>query len=226
MRDTLCALLITLVTAVSLDATSGVDAVFSKMDSASPDFTGISADITRINYTKVLDEKLTEAGTIKLRKRGKDLQFRIDFSKPDAKIILFRGRKAEMYFPKLQTVQEYDLGKQRSLVDQFLLVGFGTAGKELSANYKTVYGGEETVAGQKTWKLQLTPLNTKIRENLKQLELWISETGGYPVQQRFIQASGDYNMVTYSSVKLNPVVSDEDLKLKLPKGVKRETPQK
>ena len=54
----------------------------------------------------------------------------IDFTKPNPRTVAFRGRKAEIYYPKLKSVQEYDLGKRSDLLDQFLLVGFGTTGKE------------------------------------------------------------------------------------------------
>ena len=40
-------------------------------------------------------------------------------------------------------------------MDQFLLVGFGTTGQELKANYSMKYVGEETISGQKAWKLEL-----------------------------------------------------------------------
>src|SRR3712207_8497622 len=55
---------------------------------------------------------------IMLKKQGpKDLQVLIDFTRPDAKSVAFRGRKAEVFYPKLKTVQEYDLGKQKGLME-------------------------------------------------------------------------------------------------------------
>ncbi|HYO82136.1 MAG TPA: hypothetical protein VES20_12095, partial [Bryobacteraceae bacterium] len=86
--------------------------------------------------------------------------------------------------------------------------------------------GEETVAGQKTHKLELTPQTANIKDKLRRVDLWISDESAYPVQQRFLQPSGDYYLVTYSGVKVNPALTEEALRLKLPKGVKREYPQK
>jgi outer membrane lipoprotein-sorting protein len=212
--------------ALCAGAAPTVDEVLAKMDAAAPKFNGMSASLSRVTYTSVLDEKSTETGKILLRKRGKDLQVRIDFTKPDPKIVAFRNRKAEIFLPKLNTVQEYDLGKQGDLVDQFLLVGFGTSGRDLKSGYEIKSAGEETIGNQKTWKLELTPTNAKVTDKLRRLELWIDQTGIYPVQQKFLEPSGDYYLFTYSEVKLNPDLSDDDLKLKLPKGVKRETPQK
>ena len=199
--------------------------VLAKLDASAAKFSGLSADLTRVTYTKVLDDKAAESGTIALRKQGRDVQVLITLTKPDEKIVGFRGRKAEIYYPKLKTVQEWDLGKHGALIDQFLLVGFGS-GRDLKAAYGIKYAGDETVAGQPAWKLELTPLGNDVKDKLRRVDLWVSQKDGYPVQQRFVQPSGDYYLATYSNVKLNPALTEEALRLKLPKGVKREYPQK
>lgn len=200
--------------------------VLSKMDAASPRFSSMAASINRVTYTRVLDEKQVESGTVRLRKSGKELQVFMDVTKPDPKLVAFRGRKAEIFLPRTKTVQEYDLGKQGALVDQFLLIGFGATGKELKANYDVKLMGEETVSGQKTYKLQLTPKNAKLKEKLQNVMLWIDDSGTYPVQQQFLELSGDYYLFTYSDIKLNPGLTEDSLRLKLPKGTNREVMNK
>jgi outer membrane lipoprotein-sorting protein len=201
--------------------------VLAKLDEAAPKFNAMTADLTRVSYTAVIDDKSTESGTIVLKKHGpRDLQAMIDFTKPDPRKVAFRGRKAELFYPKLKTVQEYDLGKRTDLLDQFMLVGFGTTGRELKSNYSVRYGGEETVGGKKAHRLELVPSAADRQKTLKQLDLWIASDGWYPVQQKFLQPSGDYYLFTYENVKLNPSLTDAELNLNLPKGVKREFPQK
>jgi outer membrane lipoprotein-sorting protein len=56
--------------------------------------------------------------------------------------------------------------------------------------------------------------------------LWIPESEGYPIQQKFYLAGGDYKLVTYTNVKVNPPLTDGDLRLKVPKNAKRVSPQK
>ena len=65
-----------------------------------------------------------------------------------------------------------------------------------------------------------------LRKNLKKLEMWIADTNVYPVQQKFYLPGGDFRLVTYTNVKVNTGLRDSDLALKLPKDVKRVTPQK
>jgi outer membrane lipoprotein-sorting protein len=40
------------------------------------------------------------------------------------------------------------------------------------------------------------------------------------------QSGGDYILNTYTNMKVNPNLSDSDLKLNVPKNAKRERPQK
>ena len=63
-------------------------------------------------------------------------------------------------------------------------------------------------------------------QRLKKAELWISDVTGLPVQQRFVtSASGDFMLVTYTNVKLNPSLSDSSLKPSLPRDARIEHPQ-
>jgi outer membrane lipoprotein-sorting protein len=112
------------------------------------------------------------------------------------------------------------------MVDQFLLLGFGATGKEVASNYNVKHLGEETIDGQKTVHLELVPKSKKTLDNLRKVELWMAESGSYPVRQKFYQPSGDSTTVTYTDVKLNPALKDEALALKLPAGVKRVYPNK
>jgi outer membrane lipoprotein-sorting protein len=56
----------------------------------------------------------------------------------------------------------------------------------------------------------------KTKGSLKLAELWFGGNG-LVVQQKFLETSGDYTLVTYSNMKPGPV-SEKDLELKLPKG--------
>ena len=142
--------------------------VLSKLDQSAAKFSAMTANITKLSYTKVIDDKSTEEGSIALRKlAARDLQVLIDFKKPDPKTVALHGRKAEIYYPKLKLVQEFDLGKRTDLMDQFLLVGFGTTGQELKANYSIKYGGEEAISGQKAGKLEFSQPSLRAVRNCK-----------------------------------------------------------
>jgi outer membrane lipoprotein-sorting protein len=196
------------------------------MDREAASFRKMTAKLDRTTFTAVIDDRSTESGAIWLMRSGGKVECRGEVTGPDARSIGFRDNKAEIYYPKMKTVQIYDLGKEKSLVDQFLLVGFGSSGKELLKSYTVKAVGEETVGGQKTTHLELTPRSAKVQEQITRIDLWIPLNAGHPVKQKFLQPGGNYYDVVYTDVKVNPDIPDSAFKLNLPAGVKREYPSK
>ena len=132
--------------------------VLNKVDKAAAQFKSVSADIRQVYHVAVINEDTVDTGVMRLKRpRPREHKMLIDITAPDAKTIALEGRKVEVYYPKIKTVQEYDLGKNRGLVDQFLLLGFGSSSKELAAAYTMRVAGPETVAGAASTHLELTP---------------------------------------------------------------------
>ena len=150
----------------------------------------------------------------------------IELTEPDPKSVALQDRKLEIYYPKIKTVQEFDVGKNRELMDQFFLLGFGTPRKELESAYTIRLIGPETVGSLTTTRLELTPKAQDVLQHLNKFELWVSDANGYPAQQKFYLPGGDYMLVTYSDLQLNVNLADSALRLQIPKDVKREYPQK
>lgn len=204
-----------------------LDSVLAKMDRAAASFKSMTAKIKRTAHTAAIDENHTDAGTMSMkRSRSQDTRMLIDLTAPDAKTITLQGHTVDIYLPKIKTVQEFDVGKNRELLDQFLLLGFGSSGKDLTRAYDVTFVGEEAENGRKAAHLQLVPKSPEVLKQLKTIELWLSDANSYPIRQKFNQPSGDYTTVTFSDLKMNPDLPDAALKLKLPKGVKREYPQR
>ncbi len=202
------------------------DQVLARMDAAGASFRGMSAKLRKISHTAIIRESQEESGSILLQKQKKSVLARIDFEKPDVRSIQFRDRKVQIYLPKLNVVQEYDLGRYDSLLSQGLLIGFATPSPELRKNYRVRLMGEEPIGGQAAYRLELEPTTASIKQHFTKIELWIGSAEGLPLQQRLFQPSGDYTQIIYSDMKLEPNLSDERLRLKLPSNVKREYPQK
>lgn len=206
--------------------TESLENVLERMDRAASSFKALSADVKSAQHTAVINEDSVDIGRMLLKRSKRDMRMLVELTQPDLKAIAIQGHKVEIYYPKRKAVEEYDIGERRELLDQFLLIGFGTSGKELSSAYSISVLGADTVAGQAAAHLELAPKSPEVLKNLKKLELWIPESEGYPIQQKFYLAAGDYKLVTYTNVKVNPPLTDGDLKLKAPKDVKREFPQK
>ncbi|HAX41161.1 MAG: outer membrane lipoprotein carrier protein LolA [Bryobacteraceae bacterium] len=208
-------------------AAQSLDATLARMDRAAAGFRGISAQLEQVSHTAVIDDTAVESGTITLyRPKPRDLRMLVEFTKPDERAVSYANRKVQIYYPKIKTVQEYDLGKQGALIDQFLLLGFGTPGSELKRSYEVKHTGRETIEGVECDRLELTPREAEALKHVRRIEIWISEATGQPVRQKVHQPSKDYREIRYTALKLNPPLNDASVRLNLPKGVKRTQPQK
>jgi outer membrane lipoprotein-sorting protein len=206
--------------------------LLTRMDQAAAKFQAMSAKVHYLVHTAVIDDTSEEAGSVRMKKvRAGEVQGIIEFtSDPDRRTVAFEQRKLQVFYPKINTVQIYDLGKHGEQLDQFLMIGFGISGTELAKSFNMKLLGTETVKGstERALKVMLEPKDEEARKILKKAELWIAEPPKqpYPVQEQLYEPSGNYRLVMYSDLNINPPLTEDALKLKLPKGVKTEYPQK
>lgn len=213
---------------VARSAGDELAATLARMDDAGASFKGLSAGIRKVSHTAVINEDTVDTGTIYVKRpKPHDLRMRIDIQPPNPKQVEVSGHLVSIYYPKSNAVEQYDFGgKERGMVDQFLLLGFGSSSKELQNAYSIRLGGPETVAGEKTTRIELTPKSSDALAHLKKVELWISDATGVAVQQKFYEPGGDYSMATYTNIKTDANIPDSAVKLNLPRDVHRQRPQK
>ncbi len=200
-----------------------LDDVLKQMDREQNQFESLTASIERTKVTVVVNDRSTESGQIEVRRDGR---MRIDLISPDQKTILRDGDRIYVYTPKIRRVEEYDLSKHRDLVDQLLLLGFGTSGESLKKSYLITLQGEDSLNGQKVVRLELTPRSDDVRKQISKIELWLNEANWLPAQQQFYETgSGDYSIIRYLNVARNVPISDARFRPAWPKGVTRVKPQ-
>lgn len=199
------------------------ESVLNRMDRSASDFRSLTADIEHIKYTDVVKDTSTETGQIFVRR---DQKMRIDFTKPDPRVILRTGDSLFVYTPKINRVEEYNLGKNRSLVDQYVLLGFGTKSQNMQKSYDIALTGEEEIDQHKTFLLTLTPKSEDVRKQITKIQMWIDSSSWLPIQQKFFEAgSGDYFLSKYSNMMKNLKISDSKFKPDWPKNATRVKPR-
>lgn len=203
-----------------------VQQVLTRMDKAASDFKAMTAQVTHVDHTDILNDDTTESGTVTMKKvQPGEVQGRVDFTVPDQKTITFEKRRIQEYLPKINTLQVFDLDKHGEQLDRFLMIGFGTSGIELAKDYDVTVLGTENIKGQSAIRLQLNPKAAEARQYVQKIELWIPEQGDpYPLREKIFEPSHDYRLVTYNDLKINPPLKPDALQLKLPPGVKIEHP--
>ena len=199
-----------------------LESVFHQIDVQARDFHSVSADIERTKVTVVVNDKSTESGSIEVRGD----RMLLELKAPDPRTILRTGDTLFVYNPGLKRVEEYNLGKNRSLLDQFLLLGFGTNSQEMKKSYLVTLMKEEKIDDRKTIELELTPKMEAVRSQISKIQIWLDESSWLPLQQEFFEAgSGDYSIVRYSRVVKNPDLPDSQFKPHWPKGTEKIHPQ-
>jgi outer membrane lipoprotein-sorting protein len=151
---------------------------------------------------------------------------RIDFINPDLRTILRNGDNLYIFTPKINRVEEYNIGKNRVMADQYLALGFGTKSENLKKNYQVTLVGEEELDGHKTALLELVPNSEDVRKEISKIDMWVDTASWLPLQQKFYEgSSGDYFLSRYKNLMKNLKLSDSKFKPDWPKGTKVEKPR-
>jgi outer membrane lipoprotein-sorting protein len=224
-------LLVTATVESSPSASSPLQEVLDRMDKAASTFRAMSAHVTYVTHTAILNQDDKESGTVVMKKVAPgEVQGLIDFIEPDPRTVQFEKRSLQIYYPKINTVNKWDLGKHGEQLDQFIMIGFGTSGTQLARDYAVkVLPAEKGTSPQdvSAIRLELVPKDGEVTKYVKKLELWIPQTGPpYPVREKISQSSDDYRLVMYSGLEINPTLKPDALQLKHPPGVKFEQPGK
>jgi outer membrane lipoprotein-sorting protein len=212
-----------------------LDSVLKKMDAVAANFTTAQANFEWETYQKVIDEIIgVDKGVIYYRKSGKQVEMMAEVKetgasassmKAEPKFVLLTGGKIRLYQPKLDQVTEYDLGKNHSEFESYIVLGFGASGQDLQKNFDVTYMGPETIDGVKTAKLQLIPKSEKVKNTYSKILLWIDLDRGVSVQQQLFQPQGDYRLAKYSQIKMHEKIGDDVFKLKTTSKTQTVTPR-
>ena len=221
---TLGALVIAAVAAIAAPpATPNVDTVLNMMGHSAQDFHSLSADVEHIKYTEVVKDTSVETGHFYVRR---DEKMRIEITKPDQRTILRNGDQLFVYTPKINRVEEYDLGKNRQMVDQYVLLGFGTKPDAIRKSHEVAVKGEEELDQRKTVVLELTPKSESVARQISKIHMWVDEASWLPIQQKFFEAgSGDYFLFHYRNLMKNLKLGDVKFKPDWPKGTQKIKPR-
>ena len=189
------------------------------MDRFSKNFAGAKATIHSTTHTVGVPEDEVETGTIFVKRSGGKTQFLIAFASPNIYTAAVRDQIAEVYYPKLNEIHEYDLRAYKDIAQKLFLLGFGMPGSELAANYEIRNVRHETIDGQSATHVELVPKAPEVLKQLKRVEVWISDATQCPARQTFYLPDGGFRMAQFSNMEVNPKLPGSAFDL--PKGARR-----
>ena len=197
-----------------------LEAVLHRMDEGAKKFKSVTANLKAVNYTAVLQESSTQTGEIKLLRHKNGVTGVMQFNPPEETTISFNGHIVEKYYPKANNLERYDLGKNATQIDEFILLTFGAAGSDLTKNYDVKFIGTETIDSTPCAHIELTPKSPEAKKVATTIEMWVPESRPYAIQQKVNEPSGNYALNSYTNVKLNPPLPDSAFEFKPPANAK------
>jgi outer membrane lipoprotein-sorting protein len=179
--------------------------VLARMDTAARAFKSYSANVKMVDYTKIIDETVPSAGSMRLQRSKNGLAGIVDFSAgKDPYIVHLDGPKGEKYLPKANEIQEFNMKKVAATLDQMLLLGFSVTRDDMLRDYDVKLGGPDKVDSTETTRIVLTPKSAEMLKLVKTIELWIPDGKGYPIQEKETAPNKNYRLATYSDLQVNP----------------------
>jgi outer membrane lipoprotein-sorting protein len=198
------------------DTKSQLQSVIAQMDRTAANFRTTQARFVWTQYTAVINDiSDTQKGTVYFRRSGKEVEMAADITDPPpTKQVLYAGSKVQVYQPKIDQVTQYDTGKDRAVLESFLVLGFGGSGQDMLKSFDVTYLGVERVNDIETAKLNLVPKSEKARNTFNHIWLWIDPARGVSVRQQLFAPDGDYRLADYSDIRLNEKIPDSAFRLK------------
>ena len=217
-----------LVSVVPVGATTGslapqqlLTGILNKMEKAHQELKSLRAELLQQKTNSQIGITDNEYGSMIYKPstgRGKG-RLRIDYTRPTKDTIALVGDNVIFYQPRLNQVFKSSLakaakGKAGGLTQ---LIGLDGSIKSLASKYNSEFLKDETINGQKTTLLRLTP---KTAGQFSAIDIWVNQQNWIPAQWKLIERNGDYTIVSLRNVQLNTPISDGAFNVAIPSGVK------
>jgi len=194
---------------------SGLEKILAKMDETAAKFRTAEANFTWTTFNSVVNEESgRQTGKIYFQRNGNETEMAADIGPPDDQQVIFSQGKIQLYKSRTATVDVYDASAHRDEFETFLVLGFGSSGNDMQKTFDITYGGGENIDGTDTVRLELVPKSDKIKQHFPKIILWINPQTGISVQQKLMEADGDYRLAKYSGIQLGQKIPAKMFQLK------------
>jgi len=128
-----------------------------------------------------------------------------------SKVYMYSNGAVELFEPIINQVTRF---KKASQFEGYAMLGFGASGKELAEKWNITYGGEETIDGIKTDKLELVAKDPGVRKTFPKITIWVDPQRNISVKQVFDEGEGQSRTCHYFNFKVNQSLPGDAFKLR------------
>lgn len=190
--------------------------ILAKMETARRNLKSLQATITLQHSNVQIGNVETEQGTILYKPNGGGAgKLRIDYYKPDTRIVAIVGEEILLYQPRINQVLKTKLAQAtKGRTGGFTqLAALDSSVKSLTKDYRIEYVNDEVISGQSAAHLRLVPRTSGV---LVSLEIYVSQQNWLPLQYKFTERNGDSSAISLSNLQLNLSLPDERFVVRYP----------
>ena len=206
------AIVSTAIAAPAQQQTPQVQAILTKLDSASAHFTSAQADFEKDLYNAVIKDTDKQNGKVYFKRDAGNTQFGMDLEGAGARIAEYKNGTIRDYNPATRCYDSVQASPGK--IEAALTIGFGGSGRDLAKAWNITDQGPETIDGTKTEKLDLSPKDDSVKANITHVVLWIDPDRDVSLKQIFYTTSGDTQTAHYSNIRLNQKVDTKPFEFK------------
>ncbi|MFM8392931.1 MAG: LolA family protein [Acidobacteriota bacterium] len=195
--------------------------ILNKMEKAHQELKSLRAELSQQKTNSQIGITDNEYGSLIYkpsagRAKGK---LRIDYTRPSKDTIALVGDNVIFYQPRINQVFKSTLAKAaKGKVGGFSqLIGLDGSIKSMASSYNIEFLKDETINGQKTTLLRLTP---KSAGQFTAIDIWVNQQNWIPAQWKLVERNGDFTIVSLKNVQLNTPIPDAAFNVAIPSGVK------
>jgi hypothetical protein len=210
---------------------SGLAAILAQMNAASAKFTSAQADLRQELFTKALQDTETQTGQIYFLHKAGAIQMGMKMLPPDAKpgtppaqIIEFKDGRLQVLSTGTDQIDQFAAsGKNQSLAETMMTLGFGGSGSDLQKAWTITDQGPETLKdgnqAVQTEKLDLVSRDANIRNTYSHITVWVDPVRDVSLKQTLFEATGgtptgDTRTVYYTNIHVNQNVDVSQFAIK------------
>jgi outer membrane lipoprotein-sorting protein len=186
-----------------------------EIDSRAGKTTDLAADFEQQKFTAMLKKPLVSSGRVYVR--GSTMLW--DTQKPEPNQLQITDREVRIYYPAQKTIEVYQVKQKLGHLAASPLPRLSVLQQHFT--FEPIPVSE---MGEKDdtnfFAVRMTPSQAELREHIEQVRVLLDVNRGLIVRLEMRDSDGDRTLVTFSNVKTNVGLADQQLKISAPADVK------
>ena len=185
------------------------------IDQRAGQITDLTADFEQEKFTAMLKKPLVSSGRVFVR--GSTMLW--DTRKPEPSQLQITEREARIYYPAQKIIEVYQVQEKLGQLAASPLPRLSVLRQHFDFEAIPVAEMGES-DDTKFFAVRMTPTQPELREHVEQVRVLLDATRGLIVRLEMRDSDGDRTLITFSNVKTNVGLGEEQLKISAPADVK------